>query len=278
MWASLSDQENAGPVPLSLTGPALVILRVVVLWTTFCAQTFDPCALATAGAAWTAATGVRGQSARLPGRRSIVYARTTTFVGDPANLDDAVAYMSGEVWPALQAMEGCTGASMIIRRDSGKCISTSSWATLDALGESGKRVPPLRDRASQILDTGAPEVQEWEVAVMHRVHPTEPGAGVRAAWTRIDPARADEAIAYFKSTVVPGAEQLDGFASVSMMVDRALGRGVASFAFDSMDALDRTRDRAAALRQTGAAALGIEFIDVEEFELAFAHLHVPELV
>jgi hypothetical protein len=207
-----------------------------------------------------------------------MYARTTAFVGDPAKLDEAVAYMSSEVWPSLQAMDGCTGASMIIRRDSGKCISTSSWANLDALAESGKRVPPLRERASQILDTGAPEVQEWEIAVMHRVHHTDPGAGVRVSWSRIDPAHADEVIDYFKSTVLSRVEQLEGFASVSMLVDRALGRGVSSFAFDSMQALEHNREAAAAMRRAGGAEMGIEFTDVEEFELAFAHLHVPELV
>jgi hypothetical protein len=207
-----------------------------------------------------------------------VYARTTSFVGDPTKLDEAVAFMSGEVWPSLQSMEGCTGASMIIRRDGGKCIATSSWASMDALRDSAMRVPPLRDRASEILGSGAPEVQEWEVALMHRLHATEPGAGVRCSWSRIDPSRADAMIDYFKAMALPRIEQLEGFASVSLLVDRALGRSVASFAFDSMEALDHTREQAAGLRQSGVSETGIEFLDVEEFELAFAHLHVPELV
>lgn len=208
-----------------------------------------------------------------------MYARTTTFVGDAAKLDEAVAFMTTEAWPALQTMPGCNGASMIISRESGKAISTSTWATLEALQDSGQMVPPLRDRAVQLLEGGAaPEVQEWEVAVMHRVHHTEPGAGVRVSWSRIDPARADAVIDYFKTTALPRISELDGFASVSMMVDRAMGHGVSSFAFDSLEALDRSRELAATMRQAGTSEIGIEFTDVEEFELAFAHLHVPELV
>jgi hypothetical protein len=45
-----------------------------------------------------------------------------------------------------------------------------------------------------------------------------------------------------------------------------------------MEAMARNRDRASELRSRRVRELGAEVIDVAEFELAIAHLRVPELV
>jgi hypothetical protein len=45
-----------------------------------------------------------------------------------------------------------------------------------------------------------------------------------------------------------------------------------------MDAMARNRERATELRSRRVRELGAEVIDVAEFELAIAHLRVPELV
>ena len=66
--------------------------------------------------------------------------------------------------------------------------------------------------------------------------------------------------------------------SASLLVDRASGRGVTSVAYDSPAAMERSRDQADYLRGTSSAEVDVEFLDVTEFELAVAHLHVPELV
>jgi hypothetical protein len=53
---------------------------------------------------------------------------------------------------------------------------------------------------------------------------------------------------------------------------------VTSVAFDSRAALEGTRDRARALRTRGSSEARLEILEVAEFELALAHLDVPELV
>jgi hypothetical protein len=63
------------------------------------------------------------------------------------------------------------------------------------------------------------------------------------------------------------------------MVDHpACRRAVTCSTFDSMEAMARNRDRASELRSRRVRELGAEVIDVAEFELAIAHLRVPELV
>jgi hypothetical protein len=62
------------------------------------------------------------------------------------------------------------------------------------------------------------------------------------------------------------------------MLDRPSGRSVLSVAYESREAMERTRDEADYLRARSTQEANVEFLDVGEFELAIAHLHVPEMV
>jgi hypothetical protein len=76
---------------------------------------------------------------------------------------------------------------------------------------------------------------------------------------------------------LPALENLEGFCSASLMVDRASGRAVSSVVYDSIDAMQRTREQAGTLRAKTTREAGAEVLDVGEFELAIAHLNVPEM-
>lgn len=207
-----------------------------------------------------------------------MYARSTTIIAAPSTLDEGIAFVRDEVWPAVRAMDGSLGLSLVVDRETGRCIATTSWQSQDALRSSAGNILPLRERAVELLGAAPPTVQEWEIASMHRAHPAEQGTWVRAAWSRVPPEMTDRAIEFYKSTLLPAIERMDGFASASLLVDRAAGRGVTSVAFDSREAMERTRDQADYLRGTSTSEVDVEFLDVAELELAFAHLHVPELV
>jgi heme-degrading monooxygenase HmoA len=207
-----------------------------------------------------------------------MYARSTTIYGDPANIEQGIAFVQDEVWPAVQQMEGCLGMSMIIDRAAGRGITTSAWESMEAMRRSTGSVAPLREQAATITGAAMPDVAEWEIAALHRHHHTSPGTCVRAAWSKVAPHQADGAIEFFKVALLPEIEAMDGFVSASLLVDRALGRGVTSVAFDSREAMERTRDQADYMRGRSTQDAGVEFLDVAEFELVFAHLHVPELV
>jgi quinol monooxygenase YgiN len=206
-----------------------------------------------------------------------VYARSTTFTARLESIDAGIAYIRDEVMPELQTMEGCIGLSMMADRQSGRCIATSAWQSEDAMRATEGRVHPMRERATQIAG-GTPQVEEWEIAVLHRDHRTADGACVRATWTRSDPARIDSAIESYKTSVLPAMERLDGFCSASLLVNRTTGLAVSSAVYDSVAAMEGTREAANELRESGARDAGVEITDVCEFELVLAHLRVPELV
>ena len=141
---------------------------------------------------------------------------------------------------------------------------------------SAEQVTPIRDRAAGMFG-GMADVAEWEIATLHRDHRSPDGAGVRATWVRVPPDQVDQGIEYFKSSVLPQLEDLDGFCSASLLVDRTSGRAVSSVTFDSLDAMERSRDQATALKDASVREAGAEELDESEFELALAHLRVPEL-
>src|SRR5689334_16784677 len=106
-----------------------------------------------------------------------MYARSTTTSGNPQSIDDAMAYARDEVMPAVQAMDGCLGMSMLADRQSGRCIVTTAWESEEAMHASESGVHEMRMRYAEMMG-GRPEVQEWEIAVVHRKHTAPEGAVV----------------------------------------------------------------------------------------------------
>ena len=106
-----------------------------------------------------------------------MYARSITVTGDPSAMDEGIAYIRDEVMPAITAMDDCIGLSTLVDRESGECIVTSSWKSAEAMMASDLHLAPLRRRGGEIMG-GAPQVEVWEVAVMHRGRIVEHGPAI----------------------------------------------------------------------------------------------------
>ena len=207
-----------------------------------------------------------------------MYARTTAVqASGSSSIDAGIAHIRELTLPAMMQVEGCIGLSMIVDRESRQCIVTSSWQSREAMRASTKQIEPLRSRAVDILG-GKPEIKEWEIALMHREHATHDGACVRAGWLRTTPRNLDTLVDTYRTFALPQIEQFEGFCSASLLVDRDTGIAVTSACFESRSAMDATREQAAQLREQGTRQADTEVLKVGEFDLAVAHLRVPELV
>ena len=206
-----------------------------------------------------------------------MYARTTTLRGDPQAVDDLIATVRDEVLPGLIQLEGCVGLSLLVDRDAGRAIATSAWETEDAMRASAESVRPLRDRAAQAFG-GTPEIQEWEIAVLHRAHHIGDGACARVVWTRTAPGNLDAVIGAYRDSLMPWWEQTEGFCSNSFLVDRQTGRCSSTVVFESREAMAQTRDQFTTLREEFVKRMDMEITEVAEFDMALAHLRVPETV
>ncbi|SDC72771.1 hypothetical protein SAMN05660690_2302 [Geodermatophilus telluris] len=208
-----------------------------------------------------------------------MYARSTTIRAGSGSLDDAIAYMRDEVWPAMQDMAGCVGLSMMCDRETGRCIATSAWEDQQAMWASADRIHPMREHLVQHFGASDDmEVQEWEIAVLHREHAAAEGACARITWTRGEPGRADQLLDMYRSSLMPRIQEMPGFCSLSMLVDRDSARAVGTVVLDGREHLEQTREQARMLREEGVRILGVDVLDVAEMDLVLAHLRVPETV
>jgi hypothetical protein len=207
-----------------------------------------------------------------------MYARTTTIQADPAKIDAGIASVRDTTLPQVTGMEGNVGMSLLVDRESGRCIATTAWESEAALRDSAEKVRSLRDKAEDDLGADTSAVDTWEVAVVHRAHAVPDGACARVTWVSVaDPSNAERILDSYKMGVLPRLQELDGFCSASLLIDRDSGRGVGTVTFDSRAQLESSRDSAAGIRRRAASEMGATVSDVAEFEVAFAHLHVPEM-
>ena len=206
-----------------------------------------------------------------------MYARSTTVRGDPQKLEDGIAYVRDEVMPAVQAMSGCVGLSMICDRESGRCIVTTAWADESAMHATEESVRSMLERAGEMFG-GPIEVNEWEIAVLHRMHEAPDGACTRVTWIRGDPAEMDRMVDTVRMALLPRLEDLEGFCSVSAMVNRDNGMSALAATYDSRDTMMRTREAVSAMRDEFTQQLGMDVTAIAEFDLTLHHLRVPETV
>jgi heme-degrading monooxygenase HmoA len=199
-----------------------------------------------------------------------VYARSTTFRGRPDNIVAGIAFVRNEVAPMLDKIQGCHGLSMLVDRETGQCIVTSSWEREETMHASNEQLRPMRDRGRDILG-GSMEMDEWEIAVMHRTHH---GECCRVSWLQGD---VDAMTETLRVGILPRLEQTPGFCSASLLVNRSAGLGCATTAWDTRAAMEASRSAADDMRSRTATEAGGQVVDVHEFDLAYAHLHVPEM-
>jgi hypothetical protein len=208
---------------------------------------------------------------------AVMYARSTTINGDPGAVDAGVTFVRDEVMPMIRRVDGCVGLSMLADRESGSCIVTTSWQDEATLRSSEDVVRTAAERTVEILG-GEPELQEWEIAAMHRVGEGQHGAASRVTWLRTDPGSVNRAVDAVRLSLMPKLDDLAGFCSVSVMVRRDDGLTVAAVSYDDRADLERADEGAREFREEFAPTMGIEVVDTAVFDLAIAHLRVPETI
>ena len=199
-----------------------------------------------------------------------MYARSTTFHGRPDNIDAGITFIKNEAGPMLDNIEGCRGLSLLVDRSTGQCIATTSWESDAAMRASDEQLRPIRDRGRDILG-GSMQVDDWEIAVLHRTHH---GECCRVSWLEGDLEAMTETV---RAAILPQLEQTRGFCSASLLVNRSTGLGCATTAWQTRAAMEASRPAADDMRSRAASDAGGEIVDVHEFDLAYAHLHVPEM-
>jgi heme-degrading monooxygenase HmoA len=209
-----------------------------------------------------------------------MYVRSTTFRGEPSAIDDGIAYARDTVRPALERMAGWIGLSLLVDRHTGHCVVNTSWDDAEAMRRSADAVRELRETTISTVRgvPGETEVQEWQVGVMHRVLAAPERAACRVIRTRAPIGQAGRIAEGFQTTIVPRIADLPGFCSVSLLVDDETGRCAVTTVYEDRQTMNRAKGHAQAMREEFATHLGMHVTDVAEYDVALAHLRVPETV
>jgi hypothetical protein len=205
-----------------------------------------------------------------------VFARSTTITTAASMIDRGIVFVEDEVLPDVLSTPGCVGLSLLVDHSLSRLIATSSWIDEESMLATTQSIRPLRDRLVAEVGGSAPTVEEWEIALMHRDHRSTPGARSRVSWLQGDSVAIDQAVETFR-TILPALDALPGFGSASLLVNRPAGTAVSTATYDGAQALAETRAKANDLRTFVAAETGADVLEVAEFELAVAHLRVPEM-
>ncbi len=207
-----------------------------------------------------------------------MFARSTSINAQLSMIDNGIAQVRDAVMPAMSHIDGYLGLSLMVDRKLGRGIVTTAWRSEDAMRHSVDRVIAIRDDAVRAFGASGADVEGWEVAVMHRAHHAREGTWMRVTWLSLGDANIAEAIESFKHGTLAKIEDLPGFCSASLMVNRPARRAVTTVGYDDRSSLEYSREGAIAVRDQAARQMDAHILEIAEFELALAHLHVPEMV
>jgi hypothetical protein len=108
--------------------------------------------------------------------------------------------------------------------------------------------------------------------------PGPPTAATRVILARGPAGPLDHVIDDFRTIVVPRADDLPGFCSVSFLVNHELGRCAIAATYEDRQTMNRAKGQAQAIREQFTDHVGLHVTEVAEFDLVLAHLRVPEQV
>lgn len=205
-----------------------------------------------------------------------MFVRATTINADPARLDEGIAFVRDNVVPAVSTLPGNLGLSMFVDRATGTSTVSTAWETEKARADADAVLTPLRAKGTRIIGGGTPVTELFELAVIDRLRPAEPGFWSRITRVTIDPSNIEEAIDAYTSSTLHDLQLLEGYCSAVLLVDRARGLGVVSVTFDSQAHLEASRARAEDIRRTGLEKAGAEVAEVREAEIVIAGLRLPQ--
>ncbi len=200
-----------------------------------------------------------------------MFTRTNTFEASPARLDDGLSFARDKVAPLVATLAGNRGMSVLLARDTGRCMVNSVWMTKEAMLASDTSLSSLREEGGRILGTPA-AVEEWEIALMHERHPVEVGCGLRVTRVTFDPADADAVIDTIRTTTIPSLELLPGFCRMTFLIDRSGGKAMGIASFEDNKALAGSRPKVDKIRAVTSEKAHATVESVHEYDLAFTSL------
>jgi len=206
----------------------------------------------------------------------VVLGRAVVAQGNPAKVDEVVAFVRDRVQPLVDSLPGTHGLSMFVNRETGMIVVNTAWADEAALTASDAELRGVRQEAITLLEAPEVEIHVVEPAVLFQNAPDEPGFWARATEIQDAPERMEGAIANFRYGAMPAIrERFEGVNTIALLVNRRTGYAVANITYTSREAMEASREAADRLRSDNMREQGSEVLAVREMEVAIVGIRSP---
>jgi heme-degrading monooxygenase HmoA len=197
-----------------------------------------------------------------------MYARITTVTG-ASDIDGGLAVLRDEAVPQMQQQKGFRGLSAAGDRAAGEVMVLSVWDTEAHLEASESAAQKARGEVARIMG-GELSVERYEQTVWE-VGKTQPGSGAKLhiRHVKVDPARIDENIEFFRQTVVPEMKARPGFVGLRHLIDRSTGEARVGSVWTDEDSISASLVQSEK-RRALAKDRGIEFGEDRVLDLLLA--------
>jgi heme-degrading monooxygenase HmoA len=194
-----------------------------------------------------------------------MYARVVNFTG-VKDIDGGISFFQEQALPVLRQQPGFRGATASVDRSSGAVGVLSLWETAADREASFDALRGAREEAQAAMG-GAATVENYEQAVVELGSPpSAPGAYLLINQVKMDPARVDEHLEFFRATVAPEIKAARGFRGLRNLINRQTGEGLVGSAWDDPAALDAAVEATKARREM-AAGRGVTFGEMSTREI-----------
>jgi heme-degrading monooxygenase HmoA len=175
-----------------------------------------------------------------------MYARVITLTG--VNDFDAAIEVLREALPTVQAQRGYQGMSASADRSNGLLGILSMWETEADRDASESALAKTRDDARGQLAAADMKVENFEERVVLMNRPPSEGAALFLTRFSMEPAKVDENVEFFKSTVAPDIASNPGFLALRNMVNPQTGEGMVGTVWETEQARQAALEAAMARR------------------------------
>lgn len=181
-----------------------------------------------------------------------------TIVTGATNIDGGIDYMKNEVIPGLRQQNGFRGISMSGDRAGGMVNILSQWETEADMTASESAIEKVRADAVKVIG-GTFTVERYEQLVVEVNAPgPRPGAKLHIREIKMDPAKIDENVEFFKQVILPEFKSSAGFLAVRNLINRTTGEGRVGTIWADQASLDAQLAQAEQ-RRSRAAERGVQF-------------------
>lgn len=183
-----------------------------------------------------------------------MYSRVITLTG-VKDLDAAVEVLQ-DALPTVRAQRGYKGMTASADRANGLLGILSLWETETDRDASESALAKTRDEASGRLAAAGMTVENFEELFVQMNKPPAVGAALFITRFSMDPAKLEENLGFFKSTVAPDISSAPGFLGLRNMANRQTGEGIVGTVWESPQARDAAVEMAMS-RRGEAAGRGV---------------------